>query len=335
MKKKTDETFSIIIPFQKPTPELHECLIHCLKLNYDSKKYDVLLLPDIKLSKSEVLACLKGEIDSKKFFSLVKIIPTGPIPPGKKRNIGMKKSKAKYFACIDSDAIPHKDWLINSLPLLKYPEVGIVGGPNKAPPSIKYLEKMAIKTLYLHVTAGWLYHNKKFTKNSLEYSDMASSNLIIKRDVAEECNYFDEQYYPGEDTILCFNVTEKGYKIIFSKDIIVYHHRRPLFWPHLKKIAETAEIKTQILRRFKKQQKLFYFAPSAFLILIVMLVLLSFAHIYFFTVLLLILSAYFSVVIGDIIFCKNYNPINIVVINISVFLTHIFYGFGFIKGLKR
>lgn len=332
MGKTKKNTFSIIIPFKKPDKRLYKCLMHCLRLNYDSKKYDIILLPDINLSKSEIWNCLKGGIDKKKFSSLVKIIPTGSIAPGKKRNIGMKKSKAQYFACIDADAFPHKDWLVNSLPFLRYPDVGIVGGPNKAPPGIGYLEKMAIESLYLHVTVGGLYHNKRFGKNAIEYSDMSSSNLIIKREVAKECGYYDENYYPGEDSVLCFNVTKRQYKIIFAEDVIVYHHRRPLFRPHLKKFAETAEIRPKILKRFKGQ-KIFYFFPSFFLGLIFILLILSVININFFWLLLIILVGYFSIVILDCLVCRIYNPVNILVACMAVFLTHLCYGYGFIKGL--
>lgn len=337
MRLAQEDTFSIIIPFQEISDFLIDCISGCLELDYDLDKYEITLLPDGNLEKSRIWNALEpaANKNKKKFDELVKVIPTGKVNPGKKRNIGMKRSKARYLACIDSDASPDRAWLRNSLPLLRKPDVGIVGGPNKEPEKTSYLERLAIKLMYLRIMTGRLYSSKKSRGKALEYSDMAASNFIIKGSVAEECGYFDEDIFPCEDSVLCFRVINRGYKILYSPDVIVSHHRRPLFWNHLVKIKETAEGKSEILKNFKENYNPLYLMPTVFLFCVISGLLLSFLSGISLIVFAVCLSVYFSLVLLDCISNKIYNPTDLVVMSVAAFLTHLFYGYGFFRGMMK
>lgn len=330
-----EDTFSIIVPFQKINPYVMECICSCLKLNYNQEKYDILLIPDEKLTKSQLWELIKDRADKKKFEAIVKIILTESTRPGKKRNTAMEQSKAAYFACIDSDAYPHKDWLVNSLPLLKYPKVGIVGGPNSIPHKTTYLERLAIKVLYLHVMSKGLYFLKKFKKDASEQNVMASSNLIVKSKVVKEGCYYDNDYYPCEDAVLCYKVLDKGYTIIYSPDIIVYHHRRPLFLKHLIKIKETAENHANILKKFKNHRRTLHFMPSLFMFFVIFGAIFSFGYNHFLMFYATIILIYFLILLFDCIMSKIYNPVDIFMVSIAAFLTYMFYGYGFLKGTVK
>ena len=329
-----NNTFSIIIPFQETNSYVIDCINLCLELDYDEKKYDIFLLPDNELRKEELLKEIK-ESNRRRFNGIVIIHPTGLVTPGIKRNIAMKQSKADYFACIDSDAYPDKDWLKNALEVLQYKEIGIVGGPNRIPKKTTGLERLAISVLYLNVMAKGLYTAKKFKDKGYEYTLMASSNFIIKKDVAKEAGYFDEEYYPGEDAILSYNVLDKGYKIIYSPDVIVYHHRRPLFWKHLKKMKETAESTSSVLKQFKKHRRISHFLPSIFTGIIVLCIIFGFVNSAFFIGLGICQVIYFLILICDSVINEIYNPLEIILVTLGAFLTHLFYGYGFIKGLIK
>ena len=93
------EKVSIIIPCKKIDEFTERCIKECLKLEYDN--YEIIVLPDDK--------------ESKKYNWRVKIIPTGKQKPAYKRNKGMEVGKGYFFAFIDSDAYPKKDWLKNSI----------------------------------------------------------------------------------------------------------------------------------------------------------------------------------------------------------------------------
>src|SRR3989344_4643295 len=90
---------TIVIPFKELSRLVEKCINGCSDLNY--KNYSILLLPDKKI---------------KKRFRKCKIIPTGPIYPSEKRNIGIKKADCEVCAFIDSDAYPaSKNWIKNAI----------------------------------------------------------------------------------------------------------------------------------------------------------------------------------------------------------------------------
>ena len=76
--------YSIIIPFKSWSKELDECLVHIQKLSYSM--FEVILLPD-------------EEVVLPSFSFSLEIIPTGPINPAQKRDIGAKKSRGN-LPCI-------------------------------------------------------------------------------------------------------------------------------------------------------------------------------------------------------------------------------------------
>src|SRR3990170_6230267 len=96
---------SIIIPCKDTDDYTRECIKHCKQLNYDS--YEIILLPD----------------DSKEVIQDIKVIATGPVPPGVKRNIGVENSRGEFCAFIDSDAYPRSDWLANAVEYLEDLEI--------------------------------------------------------------------------------------------------------------------------------------------------------------------------------------------------------------------
>lgn len=107
---KTQHLVSIIIPCKNVDAYVKECIAHCKKLDYDN--YEMILLPDKPTSGIED----------------VKIVPTGSVTPGKKRNTGIRHAKGEICAFIDSDAYPREDWLRNAVGYFSNPEIAAVGG---------------------------------------------------------------------------------------------------------------------------------------------------------------------------------------------------------------
>ncbi|MGC8558942.1 MAG: glycosyltransferase, partial [Nitrososphaeria archaeon] len=112
-----DEPFvSVIIPCKSVDKMTKEC-INGLK-NMDYTNFEIIVLPDND-------DALEGAI----------VIPTGPVTPGRKRNIGAANAKGTVFAYIDSDAYPARDWIKNGIKHLIKGGVGLVTGPAVTPPN--------------------------------------------------------------------------------------------------------------------------------------------------------------------------------------------------------
>ncbi len=88
---------SIIIPCKEVDEYTRECIEVCRQLDYSN--FEIILLPD----------------NSTQAIDDVKVIVTGPVAPGVKRNLGVKNSNGEFCAFIDNDAYPRSDWLTNAL----------------------------------------------------------------------------------------------------------------------------------------------------------------------------------------------------------------------------
>lgn len=118
MPEPTRDTFAIIVPFIKVDGYLLECVAGCLALDYPAERTELVLLPDGELDPAAVRDALPEGADKARFDRIVRVLTTGPVKPGKKRNMGMKSTQAEFYACIDADAYPDPGWLKNALPFL-------------------------------------------------------------------------------------------------------------------------------------------------------------------------------------------------------------------------
>ena len=114
---------TIIIPCKDIDHYTKECIEECRQLDYPL--YEILLLPDKASS-------VDGDI---------RIISTGSITPGAKRNIGISHSHGEICAFLDSDSFPRKDWLINAMKYFEDPHVSAVGGPGLTPRQDEFMQQ--------------------------------------------------------------------------------------------------------------------------------------------------------------------------------------------------
>jgi len=307
-----DKKISIIIPCKEIDSNTKKCIEECLKLDY--KDFEIIVLPDKTEEKSK----------NKK----IKIIITGKVTPAAKRNIGMKESKGSFFAFIDSDAYPKKDWLKNAMKYFEDDKIGIVGGPNLTPPEGNFAEHISGYVLDNYLACGRACIRYKEAENRFTH-ELPSCNYIAKK---ESSSKYDSSFLTAEDSEFCFTCTRKGYKILYAGNVIVYHHRRKTFIEHLKQMFIYAR---DIAWMTKKIFTPWYFYYS----------ILSFFTINFFT--FFFLSFFISIVrnIFLIFFCFYFIILFItswhknigisLIVTIMTMLTHFSYGIGFLYGLFK
>jgi len=81
----------------------------------------------------------------------ITIIPTGPVGPPRKRDIGAREAKGDIIAFIDDDAYPQADWLKNAVRNFSDDTVAAVGGPASNAPSDNFRQKAGGDVL-----SGWM-----------------------------------------------------------------------------------------------------------------------------------------------------------------------------------
>lgn len=313
------KSVSIIIPVKRINNYIRESVSHILKLDYDD--FEIIILPD--------------EADAE-IFSKTRIIATGPVGPAEKRDIGSKNAKGEILAFLDDDAYPRSDWLKNAVRHFENPDIGAIGGPAVTPADDSVWQK-ASGAVFASWLASGRYDYRYIPRNSREVDDYPSVNLIVKKDIFNKAGGFDSKYWPGEDTKLCLDITKKlGKKIIYDPDVLVYHHRRSLFLSHLRQVSRYAFHRGYFAKILPETSLRFgYFVPSLFLLGLFLGGILSAIHNAIFLLYITILLMYIAMLLGTaMLITLREKDIFIGTLAVpGIFLTHLVYGYNFIKGL--
>ncbi len=243
----------------------------------------------------------------------------------------MQQARGEILAFIDDDAYPQSCWLKNAAEYFKDNDVAAVGGPAVTPGSDSLRQK-ASGAVYSSVLVSAKFVYRYLPGRKQEVDDYPTCNLLLRKSVMQQLGGFNTSFWPGEDTKLCLEITKRlKKKIIYAPDVLVYHHRRPLFMPHLGQVASYALHRGYFVKRFPETSlKPAYFVPSLFLVLVVTGAVASFfsvpaARVYAGGVsLYLLLVLVFSFKGGMGLF---------VLVFPGIILTHLTYGLFFIKGL--
>ncbi|MBU1122419.1 MAG: glycosyltransferase [Candidatus Omnitrophica bacterium] len=245
-------TVSIIIAVKDYRENLRECVSKCLALSF--KDYEIIILPDISFSKEGIFS-----------YPNIKIIPTGPVTPPYKRDLGGKQANGEILAFLDDDAYPVKDWLAEAVNIFESDEnIACVCGPAVTPPQDSLSQKASGLVYSSRLVSG--NHRFRYVpEGRKEVFDFPSCNLLIRKEVFDDIGGFDKPFWPGEDTFLCLKVLETGKKMIYDPKVLVYHHRRTLFEKHLIQIKNYAYHRGYFAKKYPKTSfRPEYFLPSLF-----------------------------------------------------------------------
>ena len=304
---------SIIIPCKHIDNYTEQCIRHIKELDYSD--FETIVLPDEDCKKIEG----------------VKIVSTGNVPPGRKRNIGVTNSSGDLLAFIDDDAYPRKDWLKNAVKYFNDDEMAAVGGPGVAPEDDNDMQKAGGCVLSSFLVGNLSSRFK--IKNTYESDDIHSCNFIARRWIIEKVRW-DEKYWPGEDTLMCLGIRKMGMKMLETPDVVVCHHRRSLFIPHIKQISRFGLHRGFFAKKFPENSlKITYFIPSLFVLSIPTGLILSIVNQTVRTIFALSLLTYLILAFIGALDAKR--PKVIILTWLGIIITHIAYGIVFLVGLAK
>jgi len=306
---------SIIIPCKEVDVYTKQCIDYCRKLDYEN--FEILLLPD----------------NASENIEGVRVISTGCVTPGRKRNIGVANAEGEFCAFIDSDAYPSKDWLKNVMKYFDDPVVAGVGGPGLTPEQDSFMQRASGHVLSSFMV-GSISSRYKAAK-SFESEDIHSCNFIARKTVLKEVGGWNEKYWPGEDTLICLAIKKLGKKLVEASDVVVYHHRRPLLVPHLKQVSRFGLHRGFFAKRFQGNSfKLTYFIPSLLVLSLFTGVLASLINPFLINALLCAVSLY--LILGLIPTLLEVRDARLILLVwLGIIATHVVYGVSFLVGLMK
>jgi GT2 family glycosyltransferase len=314
--------FSVIIPVKGLNDYIAESVP--ILLGIDHKDFEIIILPNDKPAK------IPAYLTDKK----VRIIPTGKVSPAIKRDIGARHSRGEFLAFIDDDAYPRADWLNVAEEIFRDKKAAAICGPAVTPFDDSVSQKASGLFFETYSGGGGYAYRYRPAKKSFYVDDYPSVNLIVSKQAFLDVGGFDNDYWPGEDTKFCLDLKKKRHRIWYSNELVVYHHRRKLFVPHLKQVGNYGKHRGYFAKKFPETSlKPAYFAPSLFLAGNILLFVMSFVSTAFFSLWLILLGVYFLIVSIDV-FSRTRNISIALLAIVTAFLTHITYGFMFLRGLS-
>ena len=245
---------SIIIPVNRMNDFIVENVEHLKRLDY----------PDF-----EVLVFYSEEggpvIEDPPTF--LKLVRTELVKPGDKRDLALEHANGEVFAFIDDDAYPRPDWLTMAMRHFDDDAVGAVAGPNVTPEDDLLSWKASGVILESFLGSGSIAYRYRSVGSVKDVDDFPTVNLIVRRDVFERIGGFDTHYWPGEDTKFCLDVVNMGKRIRYDPDVVVFHHRRPLFWDHFHQIGRYGQHRGYFMKAFPETSlRAIYLAPVLLLL---------------------------------------------------------------------
>jgi len=315
---KNSGLVSIIVPCKAAGPLLEKCVEAIEELDYN--RVETIVLPDASLSRGLVNAS---------------VIPTGPLGPAHKRDIGARAAKGEILAFIDDDAYPAADWLSRATDLFDNPEIVAVGGPGVTPLSDGLLEQGS-GWVYSSWLGGGGYRYRVVPQQARWVDDFPSMNFLVRSDAFFRAGGFDTHFYPGEDTKLCLALIQDGGKIRYDPNVLVYHHRRPLFWPHLRQILQYGIHRGHFARKYPRTSlRVSYFLPSVWIMGLIVgpLLLQGLGPLWLlYRIVVALYGAALIVTFLDILIRARQPALSLLAVA-GIVLTHFVYGVGFVRGL--
>ena len=320
-----DPFVSVVIACPRRSWMLDECLDAIGQQSY--RNFEVIVLPD------------DGEWGTGN--DRLSVIPTGKVRPAEKRNIGIREAKGEIVAFIDDDAYPDAHWLEYAVKYFGEPGIGAVGGPGVTPPGDSFMSRMGGRVYDCRLVSGNYRYRYRAGGVRKDVEDYPSCNLFVRKSVLDAIGGYRTDFWPGEDTLLCKDILDNWKRIVYDPWVVVYHHRRPLFLPHLRQLGRYAFHRGYFCKRFPSNSlRLSYFVPSLFDLYLVAWAVLALvprpeAMPYWLSLawtgfLFVPAIAYAALVLVSTL---SLNPIAWLLTASGVFATHVWYGMRFIQGL--
>ena len=269
-----DPRVSVVIACPGDSWMLQECLKGLAGQTY--RNFEVIVLPDddVRLETGDANAAEASGLASRVSCqpAPLRVLPTGKVRPAEKRNLGIREATGEIVAFIDDDAYPDAHWLEYAVKYFGDPTIGGVGGPGVTPPNDGFLARVGGRVYDNLLVSGNYRYRYKAGGVRRNVDDYPSCNLLVRKDLLDSFGGYRTDFWPGEDTLLCKDIVDRAKRIVYDPWVIVNHHRRKLFGPHLRQLGRYAFHRGYFVKRYPSNSlHLSYFIPSLFVVYLLLL----------------------------------------------------------------
>jgi GT2 family glycosyltransferase len=247
---------AVIIALHRLTPEAKQC-IDALRELADPRA-------------EIVVVCDRSPSDVPEGVRLLETGSAADTSPAEKRDLALETVTAPICAFIDDDAYPAPDWLQVALSRFAAdPGLQALGGPGITPPGSSFRRRLAGAFYESRFGSGGLRHRFVSLRPVRTIEDWPAYNFFVRTQALKAVGGWASSYYGGEDTKVCLALRDAGHPILYDPDVVVFHHRRPVFRPLMRQTGNVGRRRGSFVRLHPRtSRRPIYFAPSVALIAI-------------------------------------------------------------------
>jgi glycosyltransferase involved in cell wall biosynthesis len=195
---------SVIIPTYNRKDLLREAMHSLFRQSYPKENYEIMIVDNSSSDGTEQM------VEELQYSAPCRIRyfrkeNEGPAPA---RNLGIQNAEGRIIAFTDSDCSAPPDWIEKGAQAFNADDVAFVSG--------KILPKPGIPITFF----------SPFHYVLEEHPIYPTNNIFYRRDILVSSGGFDNRFsYPsgGEDAELAWRIKRKGWRNVFSQDLIIFH----------------------------------------------------------------------------------------------------------------
>ncbi|HVL97136.1 MAG TPA: glycosyltransferase family 2 protein [Solirubrobacteraceae bacterium] len=244
---------AVIVPLHRDTPAFRRCVDGVLALADDAVEL--------------VVAADRAPSDVPPPARVVLTGSATDTSPAEKRDAALETVTADVCAFIDDDAYPAPDWIEKARARLADPSIAAVGGPGVTPPGSPWRERVGGAFYESSLGSGPLRYRFVADGGVRDVDDFPAYNFLVRTQALRDVGGWGTKFYGGEDTAVCLALHERGHRIVYDPEVVVFHHRRPIFRPHMRQVGNVGRHRGYFVRAYPKTSlRPVYFAPSLALV---------------------------------------------------------------------
>lgn len=310
---------SVIVPLHRRSPAFEQCVAETLQQLRAGDELIVVSDADPGPLPDGVRVLLTGSPDD--------------TSPAEKRDLALAEARGELCAFLDDDAYPAPLWLERAVERFADASIAAVGGPGSTPPGSGWRER-----------AGGAFYESPFGSSGLRFrfvplgaardvDDFPAYNFFVRTAALREIGGWASRFYGGEDTKVCLDLRRAGHRIVYDPGVLVYHHRRKVFGPHFRQVANVGRHRGHFVRIHPEtSRRPLYFAPSVGVAAAVVALAWAIADPRA-LVAVGLLAAAFAAAVGGWALRDGRGPAVAVALPFVVAGTHAAYGIAFARGL--
>jgi cellulose synthase/poly-beta-1,6-N-acetylglucosamine synthase-like glycosyltransferase len=198
---------SIVIPMYNAEEHIVSVIEAILAQDYDGE-VEIIVVNDGSRDRSPELV---SRFEKQKKLILTNQENRGAVTA---TNTGFSVARHEIICSIDSDVVLERDWLNKIASEFNDPTVGAVQGYYKTPARVSFIARMM----------GYDIEKRYDDIQGKYVSQVCTGDTAYRRSALEIAGPFDPTFAYGYDNDMSYRLQNVGYKLVFRKDAICYHH---------------------------------------------------------------------------------------------------------------